>query len=810
MNQALQAGVRRLASVCVIALASLAAFSAPAKAQLRTGPGFAAQAPIIQAIMVEGNQRIEASTILSYLTVAPGDRFDPVAIDTSLKVLFATGLFADVAFDRRGGALVVRVLENPIINRVIFEGNRAINEDTINEEIDAQPRAIFTRARVQADTQSMLELYRRRGRFAAQVTPKVVELPQNRVDLIFEISEGPVTGVRRINFIGNREFTDRRLRSELVTEESRVWKIFTSNDNYDPDRLEYDRELLRQFYTDRGYADFRVKSAVAELTPDQEDFFITFVVDEGRRYAFGEITVTTELDLLNDEALRSIVPIKEGSLYKASRIEDAVDSLTFAAGAAGYAFVDVRPRVSRNRDTQTVDIDFSVREGRRAYVERINIVGNTRTLDSVVRREIQLVEGDAFNRVLINRSQNRVRALGFFSDVEITEEPGSKADRVVVNVDVAEQPTGELSFGAGFSSVDAFLVDLSITERNFRGRGQFLRFRISGSSRRQIVDIRFTEPRFLGRNIAAGFDLFNTRQDFFSEAGFETNSIGASVRLGFPVTESASLGLRYTLRNDDVRVVGSDQTVSTGSLFTQAGQRLTSVAGFTLQWDRRNDPIRATRGFDASFSQDFAGIGGEVRFLRSEFNGSVYRGLIRDVVASLQLSSGLVNEWGGDELRINDRFFKGGQTFRGFEVAGLGPRIVEVDENGEIVQETRNRFQALGGQFFAIGTAELSFPLGLPEEYGIRASLFAEGGTLGVLDDSVLAANDTTAIFDDPNNTSTTAFLVRDDLTLRASAGLSVFWRSPFGPIRFDFSNVLAREEYDRTESFRFSTSTRF
>ncbi len=774
-------GLPALVAWAFVSLSVASVIAPPAPAQFTSDT--------IQAVRVEGNQRIETATILSYLTVGPGMRFDPAQLDTSLKVLFSTGLFADVAFDRQGGVLLVRVAENPIINRVIFEGNRSLKDDKFFEEIQAQPRAIFTRARVQADVQRIIQLYRRSGRFAAQVTPKIVQQPQNRVDLVFEISEGPTTGVRRVNYIGNEAFSDRKLRGEVLTTESRWWKFFSSNDNYDPDRLEFDREQLRKFYTDRGYADFRVVSAVAELTPDQEDFFITFVFDEGEQYDFGKITVSTELDLLNEDALQAVTGIRESTLYMSSRIEEAVDALTFAAGSAGYAFVDVRPRVTRNRDERTIDIEFSISEGPRVYVERIDIIGNTRTVDSVVRREMQLIEGDAFNRVLINRSRNRIRSLGFFGEVEITEQPGSRDDRAVVTVAVEEQPTGELSFGAGFSSIDAFLLDLSITERNLRGRGQFLRFRISASSRRQIVDIRFTEPRFLGRNIAAGFDLFNTRQDFTDEASFETNSLGASVRLGFPLTESASLGLRYTVRRDDVTTFsGASDPIS-----LQSGERLTSVAGYTLRWDRRNDPIRATRGFDVEFSQDVAGLGGDVRFLRSQLDGAVYRGLIGDIVASLSGSSGLVTEWGGDDVRINDRFFKGGGSFRGFEVAGLGPRVVGTDPvTGEITIPG----DALGGQFFAIGTAELNFPLGLPEEYGIRGSLFTEFGTLGVVDDSVRITSANSEI--------------RDDLSLRASAGVSLFWNSPFGPIRFDFSDILAQEEYDKTESFRFSTSTRF
>lgn len=746
-----------------------------------------AQRDVVRAILVEGNRRIEPATVMSYLTIAPGDQFSAARIDTSLKVLFATGLFADVAFERRGDVLVVQVVENPIINRVVFEGNRSVGDDKFSDEIQAQPRAIFTRARVQADVQRMIQIYRQSGRFAASIEPQVVELPQNRVDLVFVISEGPVTGVRAINFIGNRDFSDRKLRGEVLTSESRFWRFFSSNDNYDPDRLEFDRELLRRYYTDRGYADFSVLSAVAELTPDQEDFFITFTLEEGERYRFGKATVTTELDTLDGERLARILPIEEGKIYQASRIEDAVDSLTFAAGAAGYAFVDVRPRISRDRENRVIDVEFVLREGPRVYIERIDVVGNTQTLDRVIRRELLLVEGDAFNRVLVNRSRNRVRALGFFKDVTIEEVPGSQPDRVVLQAEVQEQPTGELSFGAGFSSVDQFLFDMSITQRNLRGRGQFLRLRVEASSRRQTYDIRFTEPRFTGRNIAAGFELFSVTQDFLTEAGFRTQQTGGSLRLGFPVSENASLGLRYTVRSDDVEFL---QATTTGALTSDTGSRVVSQLGYTLSWDRRNSPINATRGFVLSLNQDLAGLGGDVRFLRTQVDGRVFRGLFPDVVASLGVSSGYVAEWGGDEVRRTDRFFKGGSSFRGFDALGLGPRVVEVDENGEFV---RSR-DALGGQFFAIGTAELTVPTFLPEAYGINGALFAEVGTVGVVEDELLSEG----------------FEIRDDLSLRASAGISIFWDSPLGPIRFDFSEILDREEYDRTETFRFSTNTRF
>lgn len=751
-----------------------------------------ARAQQVLQILVEGNQRVEADTILSYMLIRPGDVADPRLVNLSIQTLFATNLFADVRVAQEGATLIVYVRENPIINRVVLEGNRAINDSRITDEIQLQPRALFTRARVQADVQRILEIYRRSGRFAVQVNPQIVELPQNRVDLVFEISEGPTTGVRRINFVGNRAFPDRRLRSEIVTTEARWWRFFSSNDNYDPDRLEFDREQLREFYADRGYADFRVSSAIAELTPDQSGFYITYTVDEGQIYNFGEITVTTEIPDLDKDYLEAIVSTRPGSLYVGSRIEDSIDTLTFAAGAAGYAFVDVRPRVRTNRETQTVDIEFVINPAPRVYIERIDIIGNSRTLDRVIRREMELVEGDAFNQVLINLSRSRIRRLGFFEDVTIDPVQGSAADRARVEVRVTEQPTGELAFGVGYSSTDSFLVDFSVSERNLRGRGQFLRFRISSSSRRRQIDIRFTEPRFLDRNLAAGFDLFQIRSNFSREASFETESTGFSLRTGFPLTATVEGGVNYTLRNDEVRTFSG----VSDAIRRAAGSRVTSLVGYSVAWNRIDDFRMPTRGFVLSMNQEFAGVGGDVRYVRTEGRGAIYRNVFRrDVVLSLTGESGFILGWGGDDVRINDRFFKGGNSFRGFETAGIGPRVVQRRDDGTLI-----RGDALGGNFYAIGALELGFPLGLPEQYGVRGSVFTEFGTMGILPsvDQIADVGGTTSPF------------TIDELAPRVSVGVSIFWDSPFGPVRFDFAEAVVYQDYDRREFFRFSTSTGF
>lgn len=801
----------RAASPSLLVLAIAAGLAGPALAQsappapaiqpgapIATAPEGAQAAPVVAPddrvqvarILVRGNQRIDQTTVLSYLPIQPGDVVDAAVLDVAVRTLTRTQLFADVQLGvQPNGDLIVEIVENPIINQVVFEGNSAIGQEKLTEEVTLKPRGIYTRARIQEDVGKIVELYRLSGRIGATVTPKIVQLEQNRVDVVFEINEGPETGVRAITFLGNTAFSDNDLREVMVTKQSQWWRLFTTNDNYDPNRLDYDREQLRKFYTNRGYYDFRVLSAVSELTPDESSFGITMTVDEGDRYNFGTVNIVTENDRLNPDFLKLLLPIHEGDLYESDKIETAVDALTFAAGSAGYAFVEIEPEYRANPETDTVDVTFNIKEGQRVYVDRINVIGNTRTLDNVIRREMMLSEGDAFNRTLLERSRNNLRALGFFKDVTVEEARGSAPDRSVVNVTVTEQPTGELSVGAGFSSVDSFVLNLGITERNFRGRGQNVVARLEWGSLRQQIDFRFTEPKFLGRDLRAGFDAFHSRYDLSEYSSYDYRSTGGGVRLSYPLNGYTLLSTRYFLKSDEIIVPSGYCSVGgSGStaLCDQVGSFLNSSAGYTLLVDRRNDPVRPTRGWTGTLRQDFAGIGGDVNYIKTEADVSAYWGISPEWIVTASASTGYVAGWGGDPIRINDRFFKGGNSFRGFETAGIGPRDL-------------NTTDALGGNFYVIGTLELTVPNYLPEEYGIRTSLFADVGTLGALDDRYTV---TSTGLPDAN--------IVDELELRASAGISIHWRSPMGPIRFDLSKILGKEDYDKTETFRFSTSTQF
>ncbi|HRE60585.1 MAG TPA: outer membrane protein assembly factor BamA [Micropepsaceae bacterium] len=791
--------MKRLALGLLLVVAS--AF--PAYAQ--TAPDSSTQSQrIVTRIVVEGTQRIEPGTVRSYMPVREGEPVDDALIDRSLKALYATGLFADVTITASGTELLVKVRENPLINRVAFEGNGKISQEDLEKEVQLKPRLIFTRAKVQSDVQRIVELYRRAGNFAVTVEPKIVELDQNRVDLVFEINEGPETGVTRINFIGNRVYDDAELRGEIATTESAWWRFLSSNDNYDPDRLAFDREQLRRFYLRNGYADFRVISSVAELARDNSGFYVTFTVEEGDLYSFGKIDIETNLEEIDKDELMMLILVEEGDEYNAELIDKTIDAVTYAVGVRGYAFAEVNPRVRRNRDTKTIDLIFQIEQGPRVYIDRINIVGNTRTLDRVIRREIRLAEGDAFNRVLIDRSRARIRGLGFFKTVEITEEPGSAPDRTSLTVTVEEQSTGELSVGFGFSSTEGLVGDLSYTERNLLGRGQFLRMRLSLSDRRQQIDLRFTDPYFLDRNFAAGVDLYSTESDF-SESSYSTESTGFGLRAGFPLTEFTRLGLRVSGRRD---IIEPDPTASDAIRALQ-GTSYTAQAGFTYSFDTRDDPRTPKTGFIGSFDLDVSSVNVEdiievfpcpttgCTFVEDSYYYYRIEGSIKgyqrlwsdDFIASLAINAGYVDDFasdGGfiDGVRINDRFFKGGSSFRGFENSGVGPR-----DTASLSQD------AVGGQFYAISTFELTFPNYLPEEFGIETAAFVDFGTVGIVDGA---------------DTCSAITCIEDDLELRLTVGVSVFWDSPFGRIRLDFSNPVLKADYDITEGFRFSAGTQF
>jgi outer membrane protein insertion porin family len=726
----------------------------------------------VRAIRVDGTRRIDASTVRSYLTMRIGDAFHAEQVDASLEALFETGLFRDLVLSREGDTLVVSVDENPVINRIAFEGNRRINDDQLRSEISLRERVVFTRTRVRADAARLEELYRRQGRFAVNIVPKTIEREQNRVDLVFEIQEGPISRVRRIDFIGNRAFADDALRREIQTSVYRFFRLSNAAAVYDPERLSFDRELLRRFYFNHGYADFRVISAVAELTPDRRDFFVTFTLDEGQLYQFGKIEVVSEIDELAASALVPALSLQSGESYDASVIEDNIDRMIELAGEQQFAFVDVRPEVSRNRETRTVDLVLRIREGRRVFVERIDITNNTRTLDRVIRRELALVEGDPYSPRRLERSRTAVQDLGFFEQVEVFAEPGSAPDKIRLRVDVVEQSTGWFDFAGGFSTSAGPLGVVQYRERNLLGRGQDLQVSFTLSGVEQQFDIGLTEPRLFERDLAAGIDLFNTSTQR-RNTKFDERRTGFGLRLAYPLSRRWRQSLNYEFEITDISDVDKD---ASRLIRDQEGKNTVSAVSQKLTYDTRNSRLFPTTGLVASLDTRLSGLGGDIRNVQYVVNGARYWSLAEDVTLVVRGRAGLVMGLGQD-VPIFDRFFLGGDNLRGFESAGVGPR----DGN-----------DALGGNSLFTGGTQLNFPLPIRQlrDAGLSGQIFGDFGNVNKVDSAHAS--------------------VRDPFAIRSAVGAGMTWRSPLGPVTIEYAFPVTKEDFDKTEALRLSFGTRF
>jgi len=869
-----------LAGTVLSGLGGTATAAQTAPAPTPSVPAATVAATTIKTLSVSGQQRLEPDTVLSYTKLRQGTAYTRESLDQALRDLYETELFADVQISgAETGNIVIEVKENPVINRIVLEGNKRIKEEKIRPEIKLSPRQIYTRSKVRADVARIIELYRRQGRFAATVEPKMVQLDQNRVDIVFEISEGPKSKVRQINIIGNEKFSDGELRGEMATKAARWYRIFSSGTSYDPDRLAYDQQKLRQFYLTNGYADFRVISAVAELTPDKQDFIITYVVEEGDRYKFGGVKVESDIRDLSSDSLTKLLPMKKGQWYNAKQVEDTVDQLNETAGLFGYAFADVQPDFQRDKDTLTMGINFKIANAPRVYVERVDINGNTLTQDKVVRREFRLNEGDAFNSFMVKRSKDRINSLGFFQDkLDIQQKPGSTPDRIILETNVEEKSTGELSLSAGFSSLERFIVSASVTQRNFRGKGQELRTSVNYSAYSKSVEVGFTEPYLFDKNIALGGDIYRRDLNSFNylanndrNTTYQQTTTGFQIRAGVPITEYMSLALRYSLNLDDVTlnktnyysdtngdgILECDPILAGRYLCDAIGKRTTSSVGYSLIFDNRDNRIRPTRGQSLSLSQDFAGLGGSVKYVRTRLNAAKYWRVLGNFIFSVSGEGGYIHSLEGtrfssdgvtevDKIRLTDRFFLGNPQLRGFDIRGVGPRVKRyyfdstTDANGNItgVQSTTNNNRsddALGGKVYYLAHAELEIPLGAgAREMGLRPSIFADVGAVAGLKNpatinfpgycSITATDGTsstvratgsaaTPICTSGTHVTGTGFreeYLGDTLKPRLSVGFGVNWNSPFGPFRIDVAKALLKEPGDDTKLINFNVGTQF
>ncbi len=791
-----------------------------------------AVAQTVSSIVVEGNRRVEAETIRSYFKPGPGGRLDSGRIDDGLKALYETGLFQDVKINQAGGRIVVTVVENQVIGRIAFEGNKKVKDDQLSAEIQSKPRGTFSRPMVQSDAQRISEIYRRSGRYDVRVVPQVIEQPNNRVDLIFEVTEGLKTGVKTINFVGNSAFTSYRLRDIIKTRESNLLSFLASGDVYDPDRVESDRDLIRRFYLKNGYADVQVVAALTEYDPEGKGFIVTFKIEEGQQYRVASVSFRSSISSLDGNSLSGLSRVSAGSVYNAESIEKSVEDMSIEASRRGYSFATIRPSGERNFDARTVDIVFAIDEGPRTYIERINVRGNTRTRDYVIRREFDISEGDAYNRALVDRAERRLKNLDYFKTVKITSEPGSSSDRVVLNVELEEKSTGEFSVSGGYSTSDGFLGEVSVSERNLLGRGLYAKASLQYGQYARGYSLSFVEPYLLDYRVAFGIDIYQREQLANSYVSYNTKTAGFSPRLGFQLREDLTLQVRYSLFNQEIslpgnlancnNIVGSPNFFPTTAFINAnqplagfplnslgcyadgesslpvrkelaSGASLTSALGYTLSFNTLDNNKNPTSGLMVDFRQDFAGVGGDVHYLKSTSDVKYYQPLVADIVGLIHVQGGIMNKLGSDDLRMLDHFQMGPQLVRGFAPQGIGPR--------DITYGTTN--DALGGTMYWGASAELQVPFWfLPKEVGLKGALYADAGSLWDYKGPTSWAQ--------TGEVGPYALQFSDQNTVRSSVGVGLIWASPFGPLRFDYAIPLTKGTYDRVQQFRFGGGTSF
>lgn len=843
-------GMRVLRGGVLAALISVAVpVAAAVTATLIMGSPAAAQTAA--SIAVEGNRRVDVETIRSYFKPGAGGRLDQGAIDDGLKALIETGLFQDVRINQAGGRLVVSVIENPVIGRVAFEGNKKVKDEQLTAEVQSKPRGTLSRPMVQSDAQRIAEIYRRSGRYDISVTPEIIDQPNNRVDLIFTINEGGKTGVKSIEFVGNNFYSSYRLKDVIKTRESNFLSFIGSGDIYDPDRVEADRDLIRRFYLKNGFADVQVVAALTEYDPERKGFLVTFKIDEGQQYRVASVDFQSTIPTLDVNTMRSFSRVRVGSLYNAESLEKSVEEMQIETSRRGYAFAVVRPRGDRNFESHTVSIAFAIEEGPRTYIERINVRGNTRTRDYVIRREFDISEGDAYNRALVDRAERRLKNLDFFKSVKVTSEPGSSSDRVILVVDLEEKSTGDFSVSGGYSTSDGALGEVSISERNFLGRGLFAKASVQYGQYARGYSLSFVEPYLLDYRVALGLDFFQREQLSNSYISYNTKTLGFSPRLGFQLREDLSLQLRYSIYRSEISlppafancnnnplnptlpVYNTPAALNALGLLNPAdpttwgcysdgesslpvrqelanGKTLTSLVGYTLNYNTLDNNRNPTDGLFVEFKQDFAGVGGDVTYLKSSIDAKYYTPLVSDIVGLIHLQSGILNEVGNNSIRMLDHFQMGPNLVRGFAPNGIGPRDISYFALG-------STGDALGGTKYWGASAELQMPFWfLPKEVGIKGAVYADAGSLWGYQGptSWAATGEVNAPGCTPatrTSVGTCAGLQYDDSNvIRSSVGVGLIWQSPFGPLRFDYAVPITKGQYDRVQQFKFGGGTSF
>nr|WP_244437490.1 outer membrane protein assembly factor BamA [Roseivivax isoporae] len=743
-----------------------------------------AQSYTFTNVAIEGNRRIEAGTILSYAGIARGQTVSGADLNDAFQRIQGSGLFESVEIVPQGSTLVIRVVEYPTINTIAIEGNRRIDDEDLLPIIDSQSRRVFSPTQAEADADAITDAYLQQGRIAARVQPRVIRRTENRVDLVFEVFEGGVTEIERIGFVGNDAYSDRRLRRVVQTKQAGLLRALIGSDTFIEDRIQFDRQLLQDFYSSRGYVDFRITGVNAELANERDAYFLTFNVEEGQQFAFGTVSVSSDLPEVDTDTFRGAVQARGGETYSPLRVERDIARLERLAIREGLDFVRVEPRVTRNDRALTLDVDYVLTRGPRIFVERIDIEGNTTTLDRVIRRQFNTVEGDPFNPREIREAAERIRALGFFSDAEVEAREGSSPQEVIVDVNVEEQPTGSISFGGSYSTSSGFGIAAGFSETNFLGRGQRLSFNIATGVDNQRYSFSFTEPALLGRDLSFGLGLSyaETNQDN-SEYNTATGTFEPS--LTFPISESTRLQVRYTLQYTDLSIPDESEVGGIVRAEAERGELYESSVGYTLSYDSRRNGLDPNSGVLLEFGQDFGGLGGDTTFIKTSARAVAQKLVMNEeVTLRATVEAGALN-YDGDGSRVTDRYFLGSSRMRGFAPGGIGPREVGGPDDVD---------DALGGNYYAVARFEAEFPLGLPDEYGISGGVFYDVGNLWGLD----------------NTDSATGDVLYEDGSFRHVVGVSLFWDTPLGPLRFNFSEAVRKESEDEEQNFELTISTQF
>lgn len=735
-----------------------------------------------QEVTIIGNERVDETTINSYIDSLGILKGSNVAIQKSLKRLYESELFLESKIYQKNARWVVELKENPVVFDVKFIGNNKIDDDSLKNETTLKKRSVFTKSKLQNDLKRINEIYLKSGRFLTKIDPKIIQKERNRIEIIFDIKEGPKAKIENIYFVGNEAYPDSKLKEEITTQISKWWKFLSSFDVYDSDRIEFDKEKLRRFYGSKGYADFNTISAIAQITPTKDRFYINFLIEEGIKYNVGEIKITNQVAKFDEEILQKHIVIKEEKLYNSELVDKTVEKMVDAMSQKSFAFAHIEPVLTRNKEKKIIDINFVIKETPPIYINEITITGNVRTLDSVIRRELRVIEGDPYNVTKINRSKQRIQNLGYFEAVELETDRINNSDQVNINIKVREKKTGELSLGLGYSTVDRLTTSIGIKENNLNGTGQKLGFNVQKSFASFSGEVNYTKPYFMDRNIDVGFDVFQYELSKRNTLVYDQNSSGVTLRGNYSMTEYLTHQLRYSLSSQEVSDVDSGVSIAIRNL---EGEFVSSGIGQTFLYDKRDNRINPTSGYYLSLSQDFAGIGGDIKTIKYTGSAGYYIPTINEEFILKFLARGGMIDGNGQDVRSNYGFYLGGNTFRGFRYAGLGPRYVE---NGNA-----DNGSAAGGKSYFVGSVEFLFPLGLPKELGINGILFSDNGTLKGVDQ----------INKDESE-------VVDSGSIRSSYGVSIVWTSPMGPIRLDFSKIARKEDYDETQNFRFSFGTNF